>query len=211
MAEVWIYLDESGTADFDTQASPFFAFGSATITGDHAPLISAYLTARASRNEIENGFHAYNDSLGSKDALYGGMKGLEADYAATFMLKAGAYGYVKSRPKIWLYKYTLYLHLKAVIPKVSEAGDDVHVVAAHISMDAKRDAVRHAVEDVCEQMSNDRRVTPHIWKSPTSAGLQIADYALWAIQRQVVQGKHFHHYGAVVEPRQVFLHFPWGR
>jgi hypothetical protein len=213
VSEVWIYLDESGTVDFEATASnsPYFAFGSATVKRDHSELMGAYVRARASRSEIENGFHAYNDSTGAKEALFSAMDGLRIRYAATFMAKANAFSRVRVRPKIWLYKYTLFRHLQTIIPAVSKPGDDVHVVAAHINMDAKREAVSYAVKDVCNQLAYDREVTPHIWKAPTSAGLQVADYALWATQRHVVQLKPSHHYTRVVEPRQKFLAFPWGK
>jgi hypothetical protein len=210
--DVWIYLDESGTVDFNPSASnsPYFAFGSASTAGDHLDVFRGYLIARASRNGVENGFHAYNDSAGSKQALFDVMRESDLEFASTFMAKANADPDVVSRPKVWFYKHTLFLHLGAVIPKVSRPGDIVHVVAAHISMDAKRDAVIHAVEDVCSQVAWRRTVVAHIWKSPTSAGLQMADYALWATQRKIVQGKQCSWYDNVVRPKERFNNFPWG-
>lgn len=125
------------------------------------------------------------------------------------MAKSNAFPRVRERPKIWLYKYTLYVHLKAAVPRLSAPGDTVHVVAAHIDMGARQEAVWNALADVCAQFADKRDMRPHIWRSSSSAGLQMADYALWAIQRSVVQGKDCHHLEQVVLPRQEFRHFPW--
>jgi len=211
MSRVWIFLDESGTVDFDSQVSPYFAFGSATLSDRHDDVYAAFMRARTTRTGLENGFHCYNDSRDTKAALFGEMKNLDIRYASTFMAKARAYSYVQKRPKIWLYKYTLFTHLQKLIPTVSAPGDDVRVIAAHISMGAKREAVIAAVDDVCQQFSRTRDVTPHIWKSPTSAGLQISDYALWATQRSLLSGRPCDEYDKIIKPREIFTQFPWGK
>lgn len=209
--DVWIYLDESGTPDFDLgpASSRYFAIGGAVFHGGHGAVLEDFVAARSSRNALAGGFHAYADSTATKAVLFEVMERSSGSYAFTFLAKANAYPSIQRRPKIWLYQYALYVHLKAAIPTFSRPGDVVHVVAAHISMGAKQVAVEQAVDGVCRQFSGDRVVVPHIWKSPTSAGLQIADYALWAVQRSVVQGRPCHQYTKVVEPRQRFCSFPW--
>jgi hypothetical protein len=84
------------------------------------------------------------------------------------------------------------------------------VVATHISMDAEREAVIYAVAVVCSQVAWRRTVVAHIWKPPTSAGLQVADYALWATQRKIVQGKQCSWYDNVVHPNERFNNVPRG-
>jgi hypothetical protein len=212
MSDVWIYLDESGTPDFDLGigSSPYFAIGEAVMRDGHDQMLGDFLVACAGRDKLVNGFHAYDDSSATKAALFDVMGRSGARYAFTFMAKANAYADVRDRPKIWLYQYALYVHLKASIPVHSRIGDTVHVIAAHITMGAKQAAIEQAVSGVCGQLSSDRVVVPHMWRSPTSAGLQMADYALWATQRSIVQGRTCFQDDPVVRPRESFCHFPWG-
>lgn len=206
----WVYLDESGTPDWDpSDTSPYFAFGSATFTPDRVLPFREYQQARAERREILNGFHAYNDSRNTRKEFFDLITDHPAQYEATFMTKGNAFDYVRTRPKIWMYKYTLYRHLQQVVPPLRARFDVVHVVAAHINMDAKQAAVRHALDDVCSQLGGSKDVRGHIWKSATSAGLQIADYALWAIQRHLLRGDCVE-YVQAVQPTLTNIHYPWG-
>lgn len=206
----WVFLDESGTPDFDSTAqSPYFAFGSATFTQSRPIPFKPYHDVREQRRGILNGFHAYNDSRDTRTAFFNMMADNPAHYEATFMLKENAFGYVKQRPKIWMYKYTLFRHLQQVIASLRAQVDTINVVAAHINMDAKQDAVRHSIEDVCAQLGGPTNVAVHIWKAPSSAGLQIADYALWAIQRQLFKGD-CREFDMSVKPHLRNVHYPWG-
>jgi hypothetical protein len=207
----WVFLDESGTPDFDPNAaSPYFAFGSATYTTERpVPFQAMHDLRTGMQSSLLNGFHAVDDSLRTRAEVFGLLAQHSARFDATFMLKANAYDYVRQRDKIWMYKYTLYRHLSSIIPELRSRYDTIHVVAAEIGMQAKRTAVRLAVEDVCRQLQKGQNVKPHIWRSSTSVGLQIADYGLWAIQRKIIRGESWQ-YEKAVAPTLRNLLYPWG-
>ncbi|QIK63433.1 DUF3800 domain-containing protein [Leucobacter viscericola] len=206
-----MFLDESGTPDFDPAAgSTYFAFGSATYSTDRPIPLQAFHDLRTgTRSALLNGFHAVDDSLTTRAEMFELIAQHPARFGATFMLKANAHDHVRQREKIWMYKYTLYRHLASILLELRGRYDTIHVVAAEIGMQAKRSAVRLAVEDVCQQLEKGADIRPHIWRSSTSAGLQIADYGLWAIQRHVIRGESWQ-YEKAVAPTMRSLLYPWG-
>ena len=214
MHEIWVYLDESGSLDFAPRQSksPYFAFGSATFQGDHDHALMQTVKARASRAGLKDGFHAYDDSPSTRTAFFAAIGGMDVEFDATFMAKEKAYLYVQQRPKIWLYKYTLYKHLGYVLERVRRANSTVHIVAAHMKFEAKQEMIHAAIRDVCQQMERPGiSVIEHIWSSRSSAGLRVADYGLWATQRVVTRGQSNWWYAQFVEDKLKGIQYPWGR
>ena len=69
------------------------------------------------------------------------------------------------------------------------------------------------VRDVCAQFDREQvHVVPHIWDSNSSAGLQVVDYGLWAIQRHVLSGGiRSGHYNRFIQPKMADdVWYPWG-
>jgi len=81
--------------------------------------------------------------------------------------------------------------------------------AGHLQTGGHRDAIRHAVDDVCQQNAFDRTVVPCIWEAQSSWGIQAADYALWRIQR-IAEGKAVPAYTDVIHGRVKSIFRPWG-
>lgn len=207
----WVFLDESGTPDFDQDAnSPYFAFGSATYTSERPLPFQAFHDLRTSTSmHLLTGFHAVDDSRTTRTEVFELIAQHPARFDATFMLKENAYENIRQREKIWMYKYTLFRHLASILPELQRRYETVHVIAAEIGMKAKRSAVREAVEDVCQQLKGGKNVHAHVWRSSTSTGLQIADYGLWAIQRQLMRDNSWHYEKAIAPTLRNML-YPWG-
>lgn len=85
--DVWIYLDESGTPDFDLgpASSRYFAIGGAVFHGGHGAVLEDFVAARSSRNALAGGFHAYADSTATKAVLFEVMERSSGSYAFTFL------------------------------------------------------------------------------------------------------------------------------
>lgn len=128
----------------------------------------------------------------------------------TFLEKRAAYDSVKSKGSIYLYKMAVFLHLKYVIDKVSNPRDTVFVIVGSLQTSRKREAVRHAVVDVCQQVASARSriIVPCIWDAPSSWGIQVADYGLWAVQRDL-EGRSSEWLEPCVKPSLVSLFRPW--
>lgn len=99
---------------------------------------------------------------------------------------------------------------KQIAPRVTAPGDTLYVIAGSLQTHNKRDAIRHALEDVCQQIAHDRIIVPCIWDAQTSWGIQVADYALWATQR-VLEGRRCSWFEPCVEPWLKTMFTPWGR
>lgn len=56
----------------------------------------------------------------------------------------------------------------------------------------------------------DRIIVPCIWDAPSSWGIQVADYALWAVQRQL-EGRTGKWLDTCVEPTLRSIFMPWGK
>lgn len=218
----WAYLDETGTPDYDPDSLPFFAFGSALFEDDHGVDLMSGLKVRACR-KLQKGFHACADSKQTRESFFTVIHDMDAKFFATFLKKHNAYEYVQRKGNLYLYKYALYSHISELVRYVSQfPGDNtLYIVVAHIDMRSKRQAVKEAISDVCDQYSHtivfdstkladyDLTVTPQIWTSESSMGLQIADYALWAIQRSIVSNKHHFYNEFIKEKMGAGISFPW--
>lgn len=78
-----------------------------------------------------------------------------------------------------------YLHFREIARRVTRAGDILHVAVATGGTNAKKQAFH--VDEVCARHApaGCTVVVAH-WRSATSWGLQVADYALWAVQRDLL-------------------------
>lgn len=81
---------------------------------------------------------------------------------------------------------------------------------ATLGTKARKRAFQKAITDVCEQgaPAGCRVVVAH-WDSATSWGLQVADYALWAVQRQLERGDAT--WMHAVEPTLLSCFLPWDK
>ena len=144
----------------------------------------------------------------SSREVFDAIRAQRPRFDTTFLAKENALPRVKERGKIYLYKLAFWLHVKEVVRHVAQAGDTTYLVVGNLQTNNKRDAIRHAVQDVCSQIAN-RRIVPCIWEAPSSWGIQVADYGLWAVQR-VLEGRECAWYTTHIQPSLRSRFLPWG-
>ncbi|MEX1908632.1 DUF3800 domain-containing protein [Janibacter sp. Y6] len=214
MGKVYIYCDETGTLDYEDPNSEYFGIGTATFTGTHADAmwegfdLRTRLEARGLRTP--KGVHAKNDSRRTRGEVFELIKRQAPRFDTTFLYKPNAYDYVRARGPVYLYKTAFYQHFKYILYRVSNPGDEVFVIAGHLQTNSKRDAIYDAVRDVCSQLDVDRTVVACVWEAPSSWGIQVADYGLWSVQRELL-GKGSQWHSTCVEPFLETTFRPWGR
>lgn len=215
MADVFFYADETGNLDYGGSgkhgASPYFGFGTAMFAGEHAEenwdaqVLRAHLEERNVR--LPKGFHAKNDAWPTRQEVFGMLRLQAPRIDTTFLAKSNAYESVRTRGEVYLYKLAWYLHLKYLCESATTPADRLYVVVASFGTHARATAAREAVDGVCHQMNRD--IVLCVWDAGSCWGLQAADYALWAVHRNLVGGKH-EGYARDVEPLVQSRFLPWG-
>lgn len=214
--DAFVYADESGNLDYEGAekdgASDYFGFGTAIFEGDHSVemwdghVMRAALSGRGI--DMSKGFHAKDDTWEVRNSMFALLCNQQPRIDATFLLKSGAYDDVRAKGEIWLYKYAWFLHLKYICEKVARPEDHLYVVVGSIGTKARKTAAESAVRDVVDQMS--QTITLCVWPASTTWGLQVADYALWAVHRKL-RGSPLKNYDEDVAPLVKSTFMPWGR
>ena len=215
MADYFVYMDETGTVDFGPPASktesPYFGFGSVIFPGEHGDLVWDGHILRASLEargvHIPSQFHAKNDSWSTRSEVFSLIAAQAPRFDATLLLKENAYPNVVAAGKPRLYKMALYLHLKYLCTRVFARDDTLYVIVATIGTRATKTAAADAIADVAAQMPQD--VVACFWDASSTWGLQVADYLLWARQREI-SGRPIAMYETHIAPLIETTFFPWG-
>lgn len=215
MSEYFVYMDETGTLDFgpprSATESPYFGFGSVIFPGEHGDVIWDGHVLRASLEsrgvKIPSQFHAKNDTWETRGDVFSLIASQAPRFDATLLRKERAQAKVIAAGKPRLYKIALYLHLKFLCQKVFSREDSLYVVVATIGTRAMKTAAEAAIIDVAAQMP--QNVVACFWDSASTWGLQVADYLLWARQREL-SGRPLSIYDSHVQPLVKSTFFPWG-
>ncbi len=216
MAVIYLYADETGNLDYSAFGKPtesgYFGFGTAMFKDDHGDSIWKGVELRtrlaASGLQVTGGFHAIKDSIATRNEMFETIRDLGPRFDTTFLYKPNAYDYVKARGQMHLYKMAWYLHIKEVAVRVSNRNDNLVIIAGSFGTKERAKQAHEAIKDVCNQI--DRSVTLCIWDASTSWGLQVADYALWSVHRELV-GKGGQWFADCVKPTLYSTFRPWGR
>lgn len=215
MTEIYMYADETG--DLDMKGSPgssaYFGFGTAVFTHNHGTELLEGLQLRCQLEErgvrLPKGLHAKNDSPSTRNETFELIRKQAPRLDTTFLLKRKAFEQIRQAGQVRLYKMAWYLHFKEIARQVTNPGDTLYVVIGSLQTNNKRDAIRHALEDVCAQAANNRTIVPCIWDAQTSWGIQVADYALWAVQR-ILMKRQCDWYVPCIKPSLKTKFLPWG-
>ena len=215
MSTHYIYLDETGTLDFQSQiGDTYFGIGSAHLSGSHPDEL---WSGHALRMELENtgvpmpkGLHASRDSHLTRAATFG-LIGMQAwRFDSTFLRKDSSAADVLEKDKLRLYKYVLSQHLMRVIEEIATPNDNIVIFVANLVLTKRKMAVREVVDEVCAELRLQRSVTSHIWDSTSAWGLQVVDYALWRIRR-TVECQTEPDYMRRIDHQLMKPRFPWGK
>lgn len=199
MSRKYLIADETGNMDFRDHVayqgpSRYFGVGTVLVEGDEAMDALQADMLQTHRNLIWNGvrhdspFHASEDPPNVRSAVFDVLARHPFRVDVTFLEKA------KAEPQTRLdeptfYKYAWFYHLKYLASRVLDSGDEVMIIAASLGTKKRKRMFRQAVEDVVEQCcdsSVSRRVA--FWPANSDPGLQVADYALWAVARYWERG-----------------------
>lgn len=216
MAEVYMYADETGDLDMSGSrgSSTYFGFGTAVFAHDHGNELWQGLRLRCRLEQhgvrLPKGLHAKNDNPLTRTEVFELIRRQAPRLDTIFLCKRSAYEDIYERGTVYLYKLAWYLHFKEVVQCVTKPGDALYVIVGSLQTHNKRDAIRHVLEDVCERMAQDRTIVPCIWDAQTSWGIQVADYALWAVQR-ILEGRKCSWFEPCVQPTLQTMFTPWRR
>lgn len=211
-----MYADETGNLDYQQHAGASRYFGIATaVIRDHATALNEALSLRvelhAAGMPLNKGyFHATDDSHPTRKQVFAliGDQGWQFD--ATMLNKANAYDHVRKEGEVRLYKMAWHLHFKYVAPAVAKPGDRLFVIAATLGTNARKRAFEAALYDVCRvQGPYGRSVQVCHWPASTSWGLQVADYAAWAVQRKLEKDED--RYLSMIKHKLKSCFTPWDK
>ena len=185
---VYLYADEFGNLDFSNGKGATRYFGLTTVTffnDQQARTQLDQLRYNLAREGISHKgpFHASTDSQQVRDRVYAAIEPHFFRVDCTILEKRKSQPQVRSSPERF-YQYAWYYHMKHLAPKVSWRGDELFVVAATIGSKKKTESFHAGVDDVMEQVSRTFKFTTAQWPANSDAGLQVADYCCWAIQRK---------------------------
>ena len=189
MADVYMYVDETGDLDLtgNANSSRYFGIGSATLTGEHGAALWSGKQLRFQQEEAgiarPKGFHAKDDTPRTRHEVFAVVASIAPRFDFTLLDKTKMYPYVRARGEVPFYRLAWYLHFKAIAPRVASVGDRLFVAAGTLGTSGRVKQARTALDEVCRQVAGDRTVVLAQWKAETSFGIQLADYGLWATQR----------------------------
>ncbi len=209
-----MYVDETGDLGMagKTGESQHFGIGSAVFQGHHGDVLWAGKNLRFDLERrgvpMPRGFHAKDDTPRTRHEVYSVISDLEPRFDFTMLDKTRAYGRVRERGEVYLYKLAWYLHFKEVLKWVSKPGDHVFVAAGTLGTAKRVVQAESALRDVCSQVATSRSVHLAIWEARTSFGIQVADYGLWSVQRRYERNDELW-YSKYVEKATVSCFRPW--
>lgn len=191
----FVYLDESGNFDFRLRqdASSYFAIGS-VIFDDEFDVVYAENALHALHRQlmwegltVGDGFHAQPDSALIRDRVFTVLSSMNFRFDVTILEKR------KAQPQLHLdevtfYKYAMGHHLQRVLLRDLSDGDELVVVAASVGTKRKRQVFHQAVREVVEQCAQLNEWRAAAIRDDALPGLQVADYCLWGVMRDVEQG-----------------------
>jgi Protein of unknown function (DUF3800) len=212
MANVYMYADETGNLDYTAGGSKYFGIGTATWLSDPAQQLWEAERMRfghaAVGVECPRGYHAKDDNKTTRTEVYKVIQAQAPRFDTTFLEKSKIYPAVQAKGQTYLYQLAWYLHFKEIAKQVTSPGDTLYVAVATLGTAARKTAFKLAIDNVCNQVRpNLRDVVVAHWESASCWGLQVADYGLWAVQRQLERGDSAWMWAVSPTLRSFFLPF----
>lgn len=186
MARRYLFLDESGNFDFSSRGSRYFTLTSVGMTdckvGDQLTELRRELAWR--EVHLRSEFHATEDAQATRDLVFGVIGNHDLQIDATILEKCKTVTHLRANPQRF-YKQALYMHLKHVIPRFVEVGDEILVVCATLGTKKQLESHFEDLIDVLDQMSIEScPIRGALWPAAAEPCLQVADYCCWAIHRK---------------------------
>ena len=196
---VYLFFDESGNLDFGPKGTRYFCVGT-LATRDPAALERALGALRyellAEGVELE-AFHAAEDRQAVRDRVFAALTaGGEFEVDALVVDKAGVPAELREEARF--YPECAERLLAPVFARFADPRERVVVVTDRLPLNRTRQAVEKAFKLFIRRRLGARPFSVLHHASAAHAGLQAADYALWAVYRKWRDGDLRSH--ALVEP-----------
>lgn len=194
MARHYLFADESGNFDFTRGrgATPYFSVGTMLVVGDDA--VDALRTdllklqTELGWNGVDqfNGFHASEDAQAVRDLVYDALRCHPATLDVTLLEKSKTQPHLRTG-EVEFFRFAWAQHF-ARLPVVAGVDDELMVAVAAVGTRKTRSAFRAAAHQAV--LDTPLHHNPRIVFTPAAAdpALQAADYLLWAVVRDHVQG-----------------------
>lgn len=221
MARKFLFADESGNFDFrdhttNPGATRYFAVGTILFEEEEHRVALQRGLHDLRYDMIRNGlpldgaFHATEDKQVVRDGVFEVLARHEFTVDVTILEKAKAHPRIR-RSDEGFYKHAWFYHLKYFADRSFQPDDDLTVICSTLGTKKRQRLFREAVEDVvtqCCDLRVKRRVVAH--PCATDVCLQAADYALWAVMRDIEQGDDRSRRLIKDKIRSNFQLFGWG-
>ncbi len=79
---------------------------------------------------------------------------------------------MREASQLRLYKLAWYPHFKEIARQVSDPGDTLYVIAATLTTNRKVGSASDALQDVCQQVAQDREIVLCVWDAASSRGVR---------------------------------------
>lgn len=190
----FVFSDEFGNFDFTRKqgATRFFAVGSAVIDGDEerrsiaADLHALKYKLLDSGQAVNGAFHCCEDRQAVRDQVF------ECLLDHQFVVHVTALDKWKAMPQIWtddptFFQHVWFMHFNAIMWGAKSA-DELVMITSELGTKKKRAAFSEAVSTVVDQKLPGKKRKEAFWRDESDAGLQVADYVLWAVMRKLERG-----------------------
>lgn len=182
---VYLFFDESGNLDFGPSGTRYFCVGT-LATRDPAALERALGALRyallAEGVELE-AFHAAEDRQAVRDRVFAAMAGVGGfDVDALVVEKAAVPADLRDEARF--YPECAERLLAPVFARYADPRERVVVVTDRLPLKRTKQAVEKAFKLFIRRRLGDRPFSVVHHASAAHAGLQAADYALWAVYRK---------------------------
>ena len=212
MKVIYIFADETGDLGYTPSSSEHFGFGTVTLDETSSQTLWNSFKLRCELESegfpLKQGFHAQQDRYVIRARVFELISQSNPSFDFTFLKKANAYEYVKSRGDLGLYKMAWYLHFKFLAEKYQNQDMRFVIVIADMQTKSKKYELRAALQDVSLQFPKTKS-TLVVWNSNTSWGLQMADYGTWSAQR-ILRGQQCEFWEKYVSKLNPSFYKPWG-
>ncbi len=183
---MYIFVDEAGDlSDFSVTGSKYFLLA-AVVAQDHGPcneLSDLRHDLERESFELPRGFHAKNDPKPRRQRVLKCLKDMHIEVHVVAIRKESIFLHLRTSES-WLYGFALRKIADSLSPFLPNESSRKRLVLPVYSTGL----LRRQTADVCRNTILE--LFPHvfeiaIWESSSHAGLKIADYCSWAIQRKL--------------------------
>ncbi|RYY85521.1 MAG: hypothetical protein EOO15_16765 [Chitinophagaceae bacterium] len=187
MTDRFLFSDEAGDFAFTRagRASRYFINTSVVMddctVGDELLKLRRQLTREG--HITASCLHARNDPWPVRNLVYPILAAHDFRIDVTILEKAKAQPQTHTSNPVF-FQYAWFYHLKHVVPRVVERGDNVLITAASLEVKSTKTAFKQALNNAAQQTLTRNQWRVSFIQSSEDPCLWATDYCSWAIQRK---------------------------